>query len=246
MTDRPILFSAPMILALLDGRKTQTRRILKVAPRDTDFTVGWFHPTVIDRHGNEQPGRRTFGLSAPDGYWTQNLPFAPSDHLWVREAWRADVCYDDLKPSQMGGEEGVRYEADGAFGAWTFGPRKPGRSRPGMFMPRWASRLTLTVSDVRVQRLNDISEADAIAEGLACLSKDGGRTYKWGIPDRDGLPGRDDNGWHWCDWNVDPRYAYSTLWDHINGARAWEANPWIVATTFNTAQRNIDTEATSA
>lgn len=98
---------------------------------------------------------------------------------------------------------------------------------------------TLTVTDVRVQRLQDISKADAIAEGLTGLTKDG-RLVKYGIPDRDGLPGSDDLGWHWHCWDADPRRAYTTLWDRINGAGAWDANPFVAAYSFTVALGNID------
>lgn len=104
---------------------------------------------------------------------------------------------------------------------------------------RWASRLTLYVTDVRVERLQDIGEADAQSEGLQTLSKDG-RTWKWGIPDRDGLPGTDDCGWPWADWQTDPRAAYARLWNVINGPGAWEANPWVAAYTFAPRLGNID------
>lgn len=101
-------------------------------------------------------------------------------------------------------------------------------------MPRWASRLALEVTGVRVERVQDISEADAMAEGLKGLTKDGS-LVKWGIPDRDGLPGNDDDGWHWKQWESDPRKAYRALWNSINGAkpgRSWEANPWVWVVEF--------------
>jgi hypothetical protein len=108
-----------------------------------------------------------------------------------------------------------------------------------IFMPRKASRTTLEVTDVRVQRLQDISEDDAIAEGLVSISKDG-KLFKWGIPDKDGDPGNDDDGWHWRDWQTNPRNAYGHLWNTIHGPGAWEANPWVVAYTFNVYHKNVD------
>ena len=131
MTDRPILFSAPMVRALFTCTKTQTRRLYA--------------------HGDH----------------TLTMPLKPrhavGDRLYVREHWRTESkAYDDLAPSDMGGEEPVIFAADAD---WSLN-KTVGRPRQGMHMPRWASRLTLTVTDVSVQRLQDISEADAIAEGI--------------------------------------------------------------------------------
>lgn len=234
MTDRPIIFSAPMVRALLDGRKTQTRRLLTHArvfatPEQKAFTLrgdalkralqgaarfrhlggtGWFWEA--DAFEWQAPATRTG--------WMANITHSVGDRLYVREHWRADACYDDLSPSSMGGEEGVRYEADGAFGSWTFGPRNPGRHRQGMHMPRWASRLTLTLTDVRVQRLQEISEADARAEGVK------------------------PTGWEGSDVPCHCRIAFRDLWNslHRKADERWEDNPWIYALTFSVEQRNID------
>ncbi|MDO4705741.1 MAG: hypothetical protein Q4A98_05985 [Comamonadaceae bacterium] len=97
-------------------------------------------------------------------------------------------------------------------------------------MPRWASRILLEVTGVRVQRLQDISEEEAIAEGLKTLSKDGGRTWKSGLPDRDGLP--DGDGWPWREWEKDPRRAYKRLWEFIHGPKSWDQNPWVWVIEF--------------
>ncbi len=91
---------------------------------------------------------------------------------------------------------------------------------------RWAAREWLEVTDVRVQRLGVISDADARAEGLSTVTKDG-KLYKWGIPDRDGWPGTDDYGWPWCDWDVSPKKAFFRLWDAIHGKGAAEKNPTV-------------------
>lgn len=118
------------------------------------------------------------------------------------------------------------------FGVMAACPRHSGKTRVSIFMPRWASRITLEVTEVRLQRLQDITEEDARAEGLTCLSKDGGRIFKWGIPDRDGLPGEDDDGEHWQNWSLTARDAYARLWDAINGAGSWASNPWVWAISF--------------
>jgi hypothetical protein len=101
-------------------------------------------------------------------------------------------------------------------------------------MPRTACRLRLKITGIRVERLQDITEEDAKAEGLSCLTKDGGITYKYGIPDSDGLPGNDDFGWHWHDWNIDPRKSFQKLWDSINKDRGygWDTNPWLWVISF--------------
>lgn len=98
-------------------------------------------------------------------------------------------------------------------------------------MPRWASRITLEIVAVRVERLNEISEPDAKAEGLKALSKDG-TLVKYGIPDRDGLPGNDDYGWHWKEWERDPRQSFRRLWESLNGPGSWDANPWVWVIEF--------------
>ncbi|TGQ95371.1 hypothetical protein EN851_07560 [Mesorhizobium sp. M8A.F.Ca.ET.208.01.1.1] len=201
MTDRPILFSAPMVRALLDGRKTQTRRVA----RDTTL------PHL--RHAGD------LHLIVGEGLLTRNhyfrVPYAVGDRLYVREAWATESAYDDLSPSAMGGEEPVRYDADGSHQTWGYPAiSKIGRFRQAMHMPRWASRLTLTVTDVRVQRLQEISEEDAKAEGVD-FNVNGG---------------------------PDNRAAYCRLWNTLNAARGfgWDANPWVVAVSFTVARANID------
>lgn len=99
-------------------------------------------------------------------------------------------------------------------------------------MPRWASRITLEVTGVRIERLQGITEDDAKAEGLSTVTKDG-KLWKWGIPDRDGLPGGCDVGWPWTQWDADPCAAFRRLWDGIyQDDKAWDANPWVWVTEF--------------
>ena len=90
MRERPILFSGPMVRALIEGRKTQTRRIVKPQPHEdcSAIEVGRYHPTVIDRHGDEQPGAEIFGAYSLDGDWGAKCPYgAPGDRLWVKETF---------------------------------------------------------------------------------------------------------------------------------------------------------------
>lgn len=242
MTDHPILFSAPMVRALLDGRKTQTRRIMKVQPpKDEDFPGSRFgigrkvadgvkmhslnqykhlpkHPTKWDLDGSVGVARRA---GFPMEY---DARFAVGDRLWVKETWRAHRAYDQYRPGQIGTESRVWYEADGRDNC-----DQHGKGRPSIFMPRWASRLTLVVTDVRVERLKACSEADAIAEGI----EKGGFGSMWGwLGYAEGNP-------HFQRHFSDPRESYRTLWDSINGPGAWEANPWVVAVSFDVIKENI-------
>ncbi|TPK14123.1 hypothetical protein [Mesorhizobium sp. B2-5-11] len=212
MTDRPILFSAPMVRALLAGTKTQTRRVATETTLPHLRRVGDFH------------------LSTGAGLLTMNhyfrIPYAVGDRLYVREAWKTHAAYDDISPAAMGGDEAILYVADGAHQTWGYPAiAKLGRFRQGMHMPRWASRLTLMVTDVRVQRLQDISEADAVAEGVQSV---------------DGLFHIDHD--HHA---ASPITSYCGLWDSLNHDRGlgWDTNPWVVAVSFSVEHRDIDAEA---
>lgn len=199
MADRPILFSAPMVHALLDSRKTQTRRALNPQPAE---------------------GARFAGIE-PDGSWMFSKGcfygkikprYAPGDRVYVRETW---APLDALTHS----DPGVQALADRGFYRADDGTVEGeiSRWRPGIHMPRWASRLTLTVTDVRVQRLQEISAEDAKAEGVT----DAESTKFTRVS------------------------QFKELWDTINsgrddGAFAWSANPWICAVSFTVERRNID------
>lgn len=203
MTDRPILFSGPMVRALLDGRKTQTRRIVKPMA-----SQGFLTPELLARAPSASMQEGWAGFTHPKGGPLTSIrcPYGvPGDRLWVREAW----CSADT-PS------GFAYCADTPSGS---DQRRMGW-RPSIHMPRAASRLTLVVTDVRVERLQDISEADAEAEGISIQAppdKDGGRHF--GV---DGM-------------QIDEKTAgraFRTLWSGINGPDSWAANPWVWAVTF--------------
>lgn len=200
MADRPIIFSAPMVRALLDGRKTQTRRVLK-KPAAID-ALAVFGPAFMTLPGN-----------------VDLIGYAPGDRLWVREA----VCW-------VSGW-GWRYRADNDDLAEKRETGEVSRWRPSIHMPRWASRLTLTVTEVRVQRLQDISEADAVAEGIQRLIGSKGPNYFT----------REISG-KWSGSFNAPTAAevYSDLWNSLHGPGAWDANPWVVALTFTVQRGNID------
>lgn len=221
-----------MVAALLSGRKTQTRRALTL-PAAPDHLGEWQvstvgGPGVLDGQGRGTP-------EYPCLWHTRNgaavVPrFATGDRLWVREAWRTHKAYDDLKPSEMGGEETVWPELD------RDNCDAHGRYRYARFMPRWASRLTLIVTDVRVERLQDCTEADAIAEGI----DRGGFGSMWGwLAYGEANP-------HFQRHFSDPRDSYRTLWDSINGDGAWASNPWVVAVSFDVVLGNIDNLAEAA
>lgn len=230
MRDRPILFSAPMVSAL--PRKTQTRRVVKPQPELV-------------------PLESLHGRPAGSYWWASNVarsmvdlaemrslsPYGMrGDRLWVREPWRVGVCADGFSPRELDPRTwlvdngGLWYDATETEPTHSISER--GRYRHARFMPRWASRITLEVTRVRVERLHEISEQDVLAEGLRKLSKDGGRTWKFGLADRDGLPGNDNHGWHWQEWEVSALNAYRKLWIQINGVASWDANPWVWVLEF--------------
>lgn len=235
MTERAILFSAPMARAILAGTKTQTRRLVK-SPHASEAD-DWAHVNGPVWHSGVAGDFGSFGhgesVKCPYG--------AVGDRLWVKETWAAYTGgrtqdgdgWDEFtgKIADMRPDVGAYVHSDGIVFA-ADGKSSPDRWRPSIFMPRWASRITLEITDVRVERVQVISEDDARSEGLRCLSKDGGITYKYGIPDRDGLWGTDDYGWPWREWEVDPRAAYRKLWESINGAESWASNPWVFAISF--------------
>lgn len=210
MTDRSILFSGPMVRALLDGTKTQTRRILKPQPTVPFSAICRDAAGVYtgDEWGEELERLR--------------VPHAPGNRLWVRETWAFDVN----AIGSMRDEDGPFVYAADPSGART---RLCERWTPSIHMPRWASRLTLIVTDVRVQRLHDISEDDAIAEGIEEKEFFGCPCWKiYGDPDGTVAPD-------------DPIASFASLWDHCHGPGAWDVNPWVVATTFTVHHCNIDT-----
>ena len=197
MRERPILFSAPMVRALLAGTKTQTRRAMKLHPSAIACCCGgtaarwkvsdgdqWY--CGICGGGNRLTSRDVDGIRCPYG--------APGDRLWVKET-HGFVTSDRDGPVH----DSLVFRADGNEG-WS------GKWRPSIHMPRWASRITLEITGVRVERLQDISEDDAKAEGA---------------PSSIHLPGG--------------RFAnenFAHLWWSINGDGSWDANPWVWVVEF--------------
>lgn len=209
---RPIIFSGAMVRSLLSGSKSQTRRV------------------VATRHFREDHGEDAAGQCISAG-WFPDLclcPYGqPGDLLWLRENFAHRLDLDHRKPSDLRGET-VFYWADGPGKCCRTGCNgAAGKTRPSIHMPRWASRLTLRITDVRVERLDDISTKDAAAEGIDDSSEafDMGSHYQAA-----GSPMSAE------------RYAFRDLWDSINAARGygWDANPWVWALTFDVIHANVD------
>ncbi len=183
--ERPILFSAPMVRALLDGSKTQTRRVCKL-----DFS------SVADTLRAEQ-------------IKTELCPYgAPGERLWVREAWGTEGRWNGTPPRDIRTTAPLWYGADGRPDGWG------GVGRPSIHMPRWASRITLEITDVRAERLMAISVTDAHAEGV------------------EGQPGMWRNYTARAGRFANPVDSYRSLWEQINGEGSWAANPWVWVVEF--------------
>lgn len=163
MKEHPMLMNAPMVRAILAGTKTQTRRVIKPQPpRDcAPIRVEEFHPTVIDRNGDEQPGAPIFGAFDLGGEWGVRCPYGqPGDRLWVRETWGTATGEHSARWKQGT----ILYRADA--GIDIAGQEVDlMRWKPSIHMPRWASRITLEIISIRVEQLQDISRGDAMEEG---------------------------------------------------------------------------------
>lgn len=238
MTDHGIAFSPAMVSAIFAGRKTMTRRLLKDQPKPGE--IARLYPTAkIDfQHYRGQEVTGSFRLDHRQG-----------DRLWVREThFKFGFWERDPTKPQDGKRPRLRFVP---MSETTFDPprypitarqgpppnpddwqRPTIYRRPARFMFRADARLNLIVESVDVERLNSIAAYDAESEGLAIYSKDG-KLRKWGIPDRDGLPGTDNEGWPWIDWQSSPVAAFARLWNSIHGPGAWDANPWVTATRFH-------------
>lgn len=239
MKARPILFSAPMVRAILEGRKTQTRRIcthrhgIDFLGSGGDTGPDWNDPAEWG-FGFDGPSHHGWAVLARgfhehhnNGRMSIPCPYGVvGDRLWVRESATVLDVYD----SPHGRRVGIRYGADGARAVVAL-PERLKAVKVEQKMPngvhREGARITIEVTGIRVERLIAISEDDARAEGLTPITKDGGQTIKYGIPDRDGLPGTDDDGWPWSDWNRDPRVAFRTLWERRNGAGRRRGCGWL-------------------
>lgn len=203
--ERPILFSAPMVRAILDGHKTQTRRVIKMR-----------NGQLMGEGELSSDGRTVMDFSRSFPYW-EALPCPygkPGDRLWVRETWAAPMTilgainYWAIRGDCQNPPEPVVYRADtdtvphGGYWRW----------RGGTYMPRWASRLTLQIKDVRVERIRDISGYDALAEGVTLSEMLNGP--------------------------ADPTADFAPLWDamHEKRGHGWAVNPWVWVIDFEVVQ----------
>jgi len=191
MTDRQILFSAPMVRAILDGSKTQTRRVVKPVRGFESFNI--CRPDMMadqDKVWWHGAGTERVGVS-------QSCPYGQiGDRLWVRESFAKDC-------------DGYVYKATCPWWDSLIG------KKPSIHMPRWASRITLEITDVRVERLQAISEWDAVEEGVCETDfyDNAERKVSAGAP-----------------WSI-ARLAFADLWQSINGAESWDDNPlvWVIS-----------------
>lgn len=242
--ERPIIFSAESVRAILDGRKTQTRRVAKTGEEKYGWTpcrpAEWYTSSAIDRDGMLIPGKEVFGVYNDDGDCACPCPYgAPGDKLWVKEKWLFTALSSNDCDCAVGYSDGTqsptidifhecddetrdRYfredaedckkagwlqDADGIF----HNPNEddgtnPARWRSPLFMPRWASRLTLEIVNVRCERLNDISDDDYHAEGYDVLSD------------------------------------FVETWDKLNSKRGcgWYSNPWVWILSFKKVEEKGD------
>ena len=201
-----------MVRALIEGRKSQTRRPLYVVRNMKE--TGELPPS---RYFPDYPPPH-LGLNQIATLGTAHL-IQPGDRLWVKETWRTMSGADGLKPTALNTDCRIEYLA-------TPEGLAEGKTRVSLFMRRWMSRLTLTVTDVRIERLQDISREDAIAEGIQRV---GGGMLRW--ENWSGAEGQSGSS---------PQAAYGLLWNSINGAGSWNANPWVVRICFAVEMRNID------
>lgn len=232
VTERPILLAASEVRAILEGHKHVMRRVARPQPPQDSakIVVGFFHPTKTDRRGEEHPGDTVFGAYTLDGDWGCVCPYGgPGTLLWVREPWA------DLRggPGDTPAENPVVYQADGMMEIHT----SVHRWRPSIHMPRRASRLALRVLAVRFERVQDITNTDAIAEGA--VSRPNYYGYRnaeagWSM---DWSPGGRPNsaGYILTDRDIalaSPRWAFANFWDRHYGKRGygWATNPfcWVV------------------
>lgn len=194
MIKRGMIFNAEMVRAILDGRKTQTRRIVKLQPDEDGLAKVTNGPWVDTSERNYR------------------CPFGDvGDRIWVRETWaEAGASAPNLKLYRANYPEHVpsHYE--------NVPPANEIRWTPSIHMPRWASRILLEITDVRVERLNAISEHDAQAEGVAKLRGGFWQHYQ---------PG-------WTQHQLSARGSFVTLWKSIYGEESWNSNPWVWVIEF--------------
>lgn len=243
MKERPILFSAPMVRAILEGRKTMTRRVIKPYRNHPIVNLAEAEPSLgySGRVNDPESWGYEFlddGAPAPLSAWPELCPYGqPGDLLWVRETHSLHQTHgqhrgDDKRWGPWGGLP-TKVSPDGTQIACYregFDRCDGGRWRPSIHMPRWASRITLEVTGVRVERLQDITPAQILAEGVRIPATPEGRALI-DISTKHGpaafLP-------KLSDASPDDllRAHWAALWVQINGIDSWNANPWVWVVEF--------------
>ena len=250
MADRPILFSGPMVRALLAGKKTNTRRVANPQP-----------DTVIMRNGKRLPqsllhveGEAVPRVAHGNVLTEQRAPCAPGDRLWVREAHQMAnsgggpvICYradnHRWQPPFTGPDFGAGPSFDyekypGEYSIWAADLESADHPwRPSIYMPRWCSRITCIVTDVRIERLQDITDDGAAAEGVRFETADPPFYYVPGVwPHSLTAVGIEEPG---GDHAV---RSFAKYWNLLNAKRSygWDVNPWVFVIVFETALKNID------
>lgn len=240
MKERPILFSSPMVRAILDGSKTQTRRVVKLRQLSGSYYEGGaagvdFDGFRIPREGGPAPAKFSAEAVGGGAYMNEEIycPYGqPGDRLWVRETWMPKIshsCGDDVCDCETvyvnypAGGEGMYFHG-GIPEEWVMPEAAMrGKSVPSIHMPRWASRILLEIVSVRVERLHDLSEGDAVAEGIERMPCAVPDTKLW----KNYNPG---NG---CTPSMSiPQNSFRSLWESINGEENWLSNPFVWVVEF--------------
>ena len=205
MKETGIIMSGNHPKLVLDGIKTQTRRVMKPQPRQIGRQLD------INYYDSPKIGV-TEEKAVPKTWLEYGCPYGQvGDGLWVRERWGVAGVYDNWKPSEIDIDAPVYYSHE--LGKNLF---SVGKTRPSTFMPRWASRITLEITEVRVERVQEITEEDAIKEGIT------ERSYI----DINGICRAYDEGYFVC--------SFEALWDSLNAKRGygWEVDPWVWVISF--------------
>ncbi|AJO79421.1 hypothetical protein [Pseudomonas sp. MRSN 12121] len=218
--EHQILFNGSMVRAILEGRKTVTRRVMKFQPGpDASVEVGGYHPTINNRRGEESPGPEVFGAWWQDGERTCKSPYGPpGDRLWVRESLGYDCEYGHYFAA--GGAHGETvylcslFDNEETQTGYSYDGLLPERSVPSIHLHRRYSRILLEVTAVRIERLQDITPEQALAEGVMSAERD---------IDPDGN-------------DYSPYELFGGLWTMINGMESWFANPWVWVIEFRRVQ----------
>lgn len=264
MKERPVLFSAPMVRAIREGRKTMTRRVMKPQPKPY---AGGVHPSHVAIHpapyidaycGERKAPENPRGMSAEWHWWTEDnrlgprvgrCPYGqPGDRLWVRETFVIEDASEYGLDAADPPSGPVRVEDEGTEFERILIPRYRATEpatllmdddgeastawRPSIFMPRWASRLTLRIENVRIERVQDLTEADALAEG--CEARYGRSSAPMEPEERDGHSAVQE---------------FAALWDHLHAKhpeRQWNANPWVWVVVFRVTPSAAAVEAVSS